>query len=51
MAEEQRRMSLGSGGGSWGTTSGDGHGVAGVVFDILEEEKVLAQFCLADEVR
>ena len=33
------------------TANGDGHGVAGVVFDILEEEKVLAQFCLADEVR
>jgi hypothetical protein len=25
-------------------TDGDGHGVAGVMFDILDEEKVLAQF-------
>ena len=28
-----------------------GHGVAGVMFDILDEEKVLAQFFLGDQVR
>jgi len=33
------------------STDGDGHGVAGVMFDILDEEKVLAQFFLADQVR
>ena len=32
-------------------TDGDGHGVAGVAFDVLDEEKVLAQFFLRDQVR
>ena len=31
-------------------TDGDGHGVAGVMFDILDEEKVLAQLFLGDQV-
>src|SRR5215813_1470868 len=32
-------------------TDGNGHGVARVMFDILDKEKVLAQFFLADQVR
>ena len=29
---------------------GDGHGVAGVMLDVLEIEKILAQFFLAEQV-